>query len=96
METNNIIELAKKVPYGTNTETKPYPISDKVPKQFLSQLGIELQNESNYVLIVEIQFDTDKIILQEYDELGENYDDFFCFNVNEIPNNFTKWIEINL
>lgn len=95
MET--IIELAKRVPSGTETETKPYPITDKVPDGLLYELGIELKDETNYVLVLEIQFDTKRFILQEYDKLGENLScDTYAFDIEELPKNFMEWIVSNI
>ena len=95
MET--IIELAKRIPNGTETETKAYPISDKVPELLLYELGIELKSETNYVLVLEIQFDTKKVILQEYDELGENLScETYTIHSDELPKNFTEWIISNI
>jgi len=93
MET--IIELAKRIPRGTKTETKPYPVADKVPEEFLSQLGIELENESNYVLVLEIQFDTEKIILQEYDQFGENYA-VYSYRIEQLPITFKEWLRLKV
>lgn len=92
---NEIIELAKTIPDGTITETKPYPISEKVPQEILNELGIYLKEENNYVLVLEIQFDTEKIILQEYDDSGENLD-LFVYNSLDLPSIFIEWLKASM
>lgn len=89
---SKIIGIAKSHPYSLKTETSSYPVKDRVPKKFLKELDIELEKESDYILVLEIQFDTQKVILQEYYEDGENYDDVFSYKIQDLPTDFKEWL----
>jgi virulence-associated protein VapD len=99
---NKIIGIAKTHPHSNDTETYAYPTSEKVPSKFLNELGITLKNEDDFVLVLEIQFDTKKIILQGYyanyngSEETENYDDVYSYRINQLSTEFEKWLVSSL
>ena len=93
---DKIISIAKKLPFSNETETDAYPISGKVPIKFYKELGIKLNQNTDYVLVLEIQFDTRKVILQIYDESGEtdhfkNYG-IFVYNVDKLSKDFQEFL----
>ena len=90
---NKIIGIAKTHPYSNFQETYAYPTSEKVPPKFFNDLGITLENQDDYVLVLEIQFDTKKIILQGYYGTdGENYDGAYSYQPNQLSDEFQKWL----
>jgi hypothetical protein len=88
---DKIIGIAKTHPYSHDTETYAYPINDNVPTKFYKELDIELENDTDFVKVLEIQFDTRKIIIQGYDKDGENYDDVFSYDIDKLPKSFQDW-----
>jgi hypothetical protein len=83
---NHIKQVLKEV-----TETEP--LYYKVPHRFIPELGIELVNETDVVFILEIHFDTRKVIFQVFDgDSMESYYDlyshvkgFYVIDIDELP-----------
>ena len=96
----DLLRVARSHPYSNDTETDAYPTNRKVPQQFLDELNMKLHKPGDYALVLEIQFDTKKLILQGYtiDKNGEseNYDDCFSYDVKNLSNDFQKWLIENI
>jgi hypothetical protein len=95
-EVDAIIGISKNLKNSTSTETSFYPIRAKVPTKFIQEVGFKLENKDDYVKVTEIQFDTKKIMLQGYDEDGENYDGEVGYKLDGLSKDFQKWIKRNL
>ena len=88
-----IIEKAKQTPNATNTETSYLPIKDIIPKNLLEGLNIPLNSKDDYIYVVEIQFDTNKIVLQPHNNKnGENYDEVYPYYIDSLNQNFKEWV----
>ncbi len=88
----DLLKIAKSHPRSNTTETGAFPTTSKVPHQFLQELGIKLQDSKDYVLVVEIQFDTNKLVLQGHSSDGENYDTVTNYDIKSLSDSFQKWL----
>ena len=93
---NKIIGMSKQLSNATDTETYVYPVSADVPPKFYMELGFKSENKNDIVRVIEIQFDTKKIVLQGYDDKGENYEDVEVYKLDSLSEDFQKWIVFNL
>ena len=100
----DIVKLAQSHPYSNKTETSSYPLKDKVPNYFLNELGVKLKKSNDYVLVLEIQFDTRKLILQGFEYLGNtfgipdvvSYDSDFSLDIDKLPIMFKEWLAVEI
>ena len=89
----DLLRVARSHPYSRDTETGAYPTSKKVPHEFFQELGVKLKDARDYVLVLEIQFDTNKLFLQgHHHNDGENYDGVFSYDIKSLSNDFQKWL----
>ena len=95
-----IIGIAKTHSDSTETETSAYPINDDVPKRFLKDLGIGERKGRGQLLVAEIQFDTRKLLIQEYavDDGTNDWEDgeIWSYDLDELPKDFQDWVIDNL
>ena len=83
---NTLLEKAKLTKFSTDTETYYMPISNHFNYKCLKKyFGLKLKDKNDYGVIAEIQFDTEKIILQGHSYIdGENYDEAFSYKLKEL------------
>lgn len=94
---NKIIGIAKTQEHSTDTESFLHPISANVPPKFLNEVGFKLENKNDTVMVLEIYFDTKEIVLQGYvAPEGENYEDIEVYKLDDLSDEFQKWIVKNL
>ena len=93
---NKIIGIARTQADSTDTETYIYPISADVPSKFYNEVGFKLENKNDTVRVVELYIDTKEIVLQGYDNEGENYEDIKVYKIDSLSEGFQKWIAKNL
>ena len=95
---NKIIGIAKTHPYSTETETYYKPIDKNLPSKFYNELGIVLENDKDFVEIVEIQFDTRKLITQGWHV--EEDEPYFgkeqANDISELSKELQDWLVENL
>ena len=83
---HSLIKKAKSTKFSTDTETYYMPITNHFDYEwFKNYLGLKLEDKNDYGVVVEIQFDTEKIIFQGHSHVdGENYDEVFDFKLKKL------------
>jgi len=101
----DLIEIAKKHPYTTDTETS-YALGYKLSDEMVKELNIKKVKEEDIAQVEEIHFDAKNILVAMYgkDENGEmhSYDDLYdykeydkylySFSVQSLPKNVKLFI----
>ena len=89
-----LLEKAKLTRFSTDTETYYMPISNHFNYEwFKKYFGLKLKDKNDYGVVVEIQFDTEKIILQGHSYIdGENYEEVFSYKLKELKLKTLKFL----
>ena len=95
---DKIIGIAKTHPYSMETETFFKPIDKNLPPKFYDELGIKLDSDKDFVEIVEIQFDTRKLITQGWhvDEDEPYFGEEQANDISELSKELQDWLVENL
>jgi hypothetical protein len=90
----SLITKAKLTKFSTDTETYYMPITKHFNyKWFKKYLGLKLEDKNDYGVVVEIQFDTEKIIFQGHSCVdSENYEEVFSFKLKELKVKTLKFL----
>jgi len=89
---NTLLDKAKLTKSSTDTETYYMPIRNHFEyKWFKKHFGLKLKDKNDYGVVVEIQFDTEKIIFQGHSYIdGESYDGEFSYELKELKRKTLK------
>lgn len=89
-----LFDKAKLTKFSTDTETCYMPISNHFEYRWLKKyFGLKLKDKNDYGVVVEIQFDTKKIILQGHSYIdGENYEEVFSYKLKDLKFKTLKYL----